>query len=177
MISDNRDTVFPVPEGISRTQLPPPSSVFLRAHIYSYCSGYIRGYGNRTGRSLTNVSNKPDSRHQNNRLNVELHLDVKSMVFSDAIQVWLGGFVRFHILEIHAFISEKPEDQKLESISRMRSQDSQFLSPESSFIYYNRGYVMSSSSIDLHSYRFATRDFLGEKTRRDANISAWGAAL
>jgi len=36
---ERRETVLPEPEGHSRTALPPASSVFLRSHMYAYCSG------------------------------------------------------------------------------------------------------------------------------------------
>ena len=58
---ERRETVLPEPEGHSRTALPPASSVFLRSHMYAYCSdvseneeyepGYILGYGKRMGSS------------------------------------------------------------------------------------------------------------------------------
>ena len=39
---ERRETVFPEPEGHSRTAFPPASRVFLRSHMYSYCSAIVR---------------------------------------------------------------------------------------------------------------------------------------
>jgi hypothetical protein len=45
---ERRETVLPEPEGHSRTAFPPASSVFLRSHMYAYCSAVRDERGKQT---------------------------------------------------------------------------------------------------------------------------------